>query len=87
MSNAGSNEPLTGLWNVDNVEVKCNNFSAASRTVNHYIGKDPEAAPMNLPMIPKISKELSARLGGTPPAEGLFISSFQKSYCLYVQGT
>jgi hypothetical protein len=38
-------------------------------------------------MIPKISKELSARLGGTPPAEGLFISSFQKSYCLYVQGT
>jgi hypothetical protein len=38
-------------------------------------------------MIPKISKELSARLGGTPPAEGLFISSFQKSYCLYFQGT
>ena len=46
---------------------------AASRTVNHYIGKDPSSAPMNLPVVPKLSKELSARLGGTPPAEGRLI--------------
>lgn len=39
---------------------------AASRTVNHYIGKDPDAAPMNLPIVPKLSRELSARLGESP---------------------
>lgn len=43
--------------------------TAASRTVNHYLGNDPDSAPMNLPVVPKLSKELSARLGGTPPVE------------------
>lgn len=50
----------------------CNIISAASRTVNHYLGNDPDAGPMNLPMVPKLSKELSARLGGAPPVEGLY---------------
>ncbi|XP_033733896.1 uncharacterized protein C19orf47-like isoform X2 [Pecten maximus] len=42
--------------------------TAASRIVDHYLGKDPDAVPMNLPVVhvPKISRELSARLG-TPP--------------------
>ncbi|XP_060074667.1 uncharacterized protein C19orf47-like [Ylistrum balloti] len=42
--------------------------TAASRIVDHYLGKDPDAGPMNLPVVhvPKISRELSARLG-TPP--------------------
>ncbi|XP_069116053.1 uncharacterized protein C19orf47-like isoform X3 [Argopecten irradians] len=42
--------------------------TAASRIVDHYLGKDPDAVPMNLQVVhvPKISKELSARLG-TPP--------------------
>ena len=57
------------LQGASNIAATPRRQTAASRTVNHYIGKDPEAAPMNLPMIPKISKELSARLGGTPPAE------------------
>lgn len=43
--------------------------TAASRTVNHYIGKDPDAAPMNLPIVPKLSRELSARLGESPRSE------------------
>ncbi|KAK3093778.1 hypothetical protein FSP39_020123 [Pinctada imbricata] len=43
--------------------------TAASRTVNHYLGSDPDAAPMNLPVVPKISKELSARLGEAPSQE------------------
>ncbi|XP_052097875.1 uncharacterized protein C19orf47-like isoform X2 [Mytilus californianus] len=43
--------------------------TAASRTVNHYLGNDPDSAPMNLAVVPKLSKELSARLGGTPPVE------------------
>lgn len=53
-------------------------FSAASRTVNHYLAKDPDSAPMNLPVVPKISKELSARLGGTPPVEGWQLKSWHK---------
>ncbi|XP_021349579.1 uncharacterized protein C19orf47 homolog isoform X3 [Mizuhopecten yessoensis] len=43
--------------------------TAASRIVDHYLGKDPDAGPMNLPIVPKISRELSARLG-TPPGSG-----------------
>ncbi|XP_022331838.2 uncharacterized protein C19orf47-like isoform X2 [Crassostrea virginica] len=43
--------------------------TAASRTVHHYIGKDPDAAPMNQPIIPKLSRELSARLGESPRSE------------------
>ncbi|XP_062568412.1 uncharacterized protein C19orf47-like isoform X1 [Saccostrea cucullata] len=43
--------------------------TAASRTVNHYLGKDPDAAPMSQPIVPKLSKELSARLGEVPESE------------------
>ncbi|XP_048736588.2 uncharacterized protein C19orf47-like [Ostrea edulis] len=43
--------------------------TAASRTVNHYLGSDPDAAPMSLPIVPKLSKELSARLGEVPQTE------------------
>jgi hypothetical protein len=28
-------------------------FTAASRMVDHFLAKDPEAAPMNLPPAPK----------------------------------
>merc|ERR1711971_1542003 len=32
--------------------------TAASRTVNHYLGKDPDAVPMNQPNPSKLSKQL-----------------------------
>ncbi|KAL3873651.1 hypothetical protein ACJMK2_036745 [Sinanodonta woodiana] len=37
--------------------------TAASRIVGHIIGSDPAASPLNEPPAPKISRELSARLG------------------------
>ncbi|KAJ8308099.1 hypothetical protein KUTeg_012973 [Tegillarca granosa] len=45
--------------------------TAASRIVDHYLGNDPDAAPLNQPVVntPKISKELSARLGNSSDTE------------------
>ncbi|VDI58403.1 Hypothetical predicted protein [Mytilus galloprovincialis] len=57
------------LQGTKNISATPRRQTAASRTVNHYLGNDPDAGPMNLPMVPKLSKELSARLGGAPPVE------------------
>ncbi|XP_064622923.1 uncharacterized protein C19orf47-like isoform X2 [Lineus longissimus] len=43
----------------------------ASRIVDHYLGNDPNAAPMNEPPPgPKLSKEMASRLGPAPAGGG-----------------